>query len=89
MLQDKIRQRAFEQQGEGLSRRNLVFTASRQIAADSAKDVGALLRAEATGDFLLQLGHADVVLALIIGERHLGIGQEPEAFGLVVQQPLE
>ena len=89
MLQDKIRQRAFEKQVECLGRRNLVFTASRQIAADTAKDVGALLRAEAAGDFLLQLGHADVVLALIIGERHLGIGQEAEGLGLVVQQPFE
>ena len=89
MLQDKIRQLAFEKQGERLGCRNLVFTASRQIAADSAKDVGTLLRAEAAGDFLLQLGHADIVLALIIGERYLGVGEEPEGFGLVVQQPLE
>ena len=89
MLQDKIRQLAFEKQDESLSRRNLVFTLSRQIAADTTKDVGALLRAEAAGDFLLKLGHANVVFALIIGERHLGIGQEPEGFGLVVQQPLE
>ena len=89
MLQDKIRQLALEKQSESLGCRHLVFAASRQIAADTAKDVGALLRAEAAGDFLLQLGHADVVLALIIGERHLGVGQEPEGFGFVVQQPLE
>ena len=89
MLQNKTRQLAFEKRGESLGRRNLVFAASRQIAADTAKDVGAFLRAETAGDFLLKLGHADVVFALIIGERHCGIGQEPEGFGLVVQQPFE
>lgn len=89
MREDKIRQLAFEKQGECLGRRNLVFTASRQMAADSAKDVGALLRAEEVGDFLQQFGHADVVLTLIMGERHLHLGEEPEGFGLIVQQPLE
>jgi hypothetical protein len=66
----------------------LAFTTSRQIAANTAKVVGALLQAETAGDFLLQLGHTDVVLALIFGERHLGIVHEPERFGLVAQQPL-
>lgn len=46
--------------------RNLVFAASRQIAADTAKTVGAFLQVETAGDFPLKLGHADVVFALII-----------------------
>lgn len=89
MLQDKIRQLAFEKQGERLGRRHFVFTASRHITADKAKHVDALLRAEIAGDFLLQLGHADVVLALTVDESHRCMGQEPEGFGLVIQQPLE
>jgi hypothetical protein len=42
------------------------------------------LRVETTVDFLLQLGHANVVLTLITVELHLCFGQKPEGLGLVV-----
>ncbi len=39
-----------------------------QIAADTTEDLSALEGAEAAGDFLLDLGHTEVIFTLIVGE---------------------
>jgi len=49
----------------------MVFATSRKITANQAKCLRAFQWAEAPRYFLLHLGHADIILALIIGERHL------------------
>ena len=47
-----------------------MFAARGQIITDAAEGFGALHKTESTGDLLLKLGHPDVVLAEIVGERH-------------------
>jgi hypothetical protein len=37
----------------------------------------------------MNLGHADVILTPIIGERHLGIGHKAQGFGFIVAQSLQ
>ena len=44
-----------------------LFVQRRQVAADAAKELSALRRTEASGDFLLDFDHADVALGLGIG----------------------
>ncbi len=42
--------------------------------------------AEAAGDFLFGLGHADVALGAVVGERHVGVAGEAEHFGFVFEE---
>ena len=53
-----------------------MFSAGREIAPDPAEDLGPFERPKAARDFLLDLGHADVVFALIVGEWHERVGEE-------------
>lgn len=50
----------------------------------TAKNIGALLRAEAVRYFLMEFGHANVVFTLIIAERHVGVSHKPQGFGFLV-----
>ena len=61
-----------------------MLVAGGQVTADSAKDASALEGSETSGDLLLYFGHADVVFALIVRERHTGIGQETQCFDFKV-----
>ena len=40
--------------------------------------MGAVPGAKGAGDFLLHFHHPDIPLGLVVGERHVGIGEEPE-----------
>ena len=55
---------------------------------DDGKIAGALGRSEPAGDFLPQFHHAGVPLGLIIGERNIEVGQEPQdvSFAIVEAQ---
>ena len=44
--------------------------------------------AEAAGDFLLDLGHSDVALGAVVGERDVGFAGEAERLGFVFDQRL-
>lgn len=70
---DEVGERAGEKRGESFGRCNAVLVAGGQVTADSTKDPGAFEGAETAGDLLLYFGHPDVVLALIIRERHTRI----------------
>ncbi len=73
-----------EKWGESKGGGDALFAAGREIAADSAKHVGALLRAEAAGDFLLDFGHADIVFTLIVRKGCPGLGHEAQSLVLEV-----
>ena len=57
-----------------------MLSAGRNVTAYAAKDLSALKRSEATRDLLLDLGHADVVFPLVVGEGHELVGHEPQSF---------
>src|SRR5271166_1512283 len=75
----------------GVSHEALDDTPSSFVGgSDEGSDHGEILRpldrAKAAGDFLLELHHAAVTLSLVIGERHLRIGQEAQRGSFVVTQ---
>jgi hypothetical protein len=45
--------------------------------------VGPSFSTETAGDFLFELHHAKVAFGLIVGEGHVGVGQEPQGVVLV------
>jgi hypothetical protein len=53
-----------------------MFTTSDKISPDPTKDKSTLTGAKAAGDFLLDFGHAQVIFALVIGERDISILHE-------------
>ena len=66
-----------------------MFSAGREIASYAAEDLGAFERAKATRDFLLHLGHANIVFALIVGEWHERVGQESQSLAFELAQTLQ
>jgi hypothetical protein len=66
-----------------------MFSAGREIAADQAEDLGPFERPKAARDFLLDLGHADVVFALIVGEWHERVGQESQSLDFELAETLK
>ena len=59
---------------------------SSQIGADGAKGIETCLGAEAAGDFLFDLGHADRLLGDVVGERDVVIDREaPDIVGMNAQ----
>ena len=61
-----------------------MLVAGGQVTADAAKDASTVKGAETAGDLLLDFGHADVVFALVIGERDTRIGQEAQCLDFEV-----
>ena len=59
-----------------------------QVAGDAAVGGGVAGGAEAAGDFLFDLGHAEVALGAVIGERHIGVAGEAEYFGFILDEGL-
>ncbi len=63
-----------------------MLSAGRNVTAYAAKDLSALKRPEATSDLLLDLGHTDVVFALVVGEGHELAGHEPQSFSFKIAE---
>ena len=55
-----------------------LFAASGKITANPGKHLRPQQGAEAAGDLLFHLAHAEVLLALIVGERDVGVDQESQ-----------
>lgn len=55
-----------------------LFAQRREIRADSAEGLGTVGGAKSTGDFLLELGYANVALGLVVVEKDLRTRQEPQ-----------
>jgi hypothetical protein len=53
-----------------------MFTTSDKIGPDPTKDERGLIGTKAAGYFLLDFGHAQVILALVIGERDINVLHE-------------
>ena len=56
------------------------------VAADAAEGAGTLLSAEAAGDLLLHLEHADILLGQIIVERHPKVVHEAQRLTTILSQ---
>ena len=61
---------------------------SLQIAGDAAVGLGDLGLAEAAGDFLLHLAHAQIPLGAVIGEWDIGVPGKKQHGTLVLLQGL-
>lgn len=61
-----------------------LLAAGGEIAANAGKDLSPGQGAEATGDLLLDLDHADILFALVVGERDRGIDEEGEDRQVIV-----
>ena len=83
---DKIGKFSGKKQLERLRRQNVLLLAGQEIAAHATEDLGAFERTKATGDFLLHLGHSNIVLALVVGKGNEGICHEPKDLILEVPQ---
>jgi len=64
---DEIRMLALEQQRQYFSGRHALLAASWHVAANSTEDLCPFHGTETAGDFLQYLGHAQIILALIVG----------------------
>ena len=63
-----------------------LFTQSREVGANDGEILGACNGAKATGDFLLEFGHADIAFGLIIVEWHAQIGEKAQHVVRVLSQ---
>jgi len=66
-----------------------LLAAGGEIASDAGEALGAFESSEATGNLLFHLDHADVLLALVVGEGHVGVEQEGEDAKVVVLEAVE
>lgn len=66
-----------------------MFSGGREIAPDPTEHVGSKGRPKASRDFLLDLGHADVVLGKIVRKRDVFVRREPEYIVLEVYEPFK
>src|SRR6266571_791512 len=66
-----------------------LFAASAQVTANATEDLRSSQRAKASGDFLTHLDHADVLLALVVGEGHAFIQQEGQNAPIKILQPIQ
>jgi hypothetical protein len=73
--------------GEGLDHVPAVLFGGRDEGADGGEVVRALIAAEAAGDFLFDLGHAQVAFDVIVGERQGGIMEEAQDILLAQENP--
>jgi len=63
-----------------------VLARGGNVAADRQEALGALRGAPAAGDLLLELDHSDVLLGLVVFERHPEVVGEAKHVGLVALQ---
>ena len=66
-----------------------LLAAGGEIAADACEALGTFESSEATGHLLFHLDHADVLLALVVGEGDIGIKQEGEDAKVVVLEAVD
>ena len=75
-----------ESQGKGEEQIGALLVKRGEIGANDAESIEACLGAEAAGDFLFDLGHADRLLGDVVGERDVVIGHEaPDIVGMKAQ----
>jgi len=55
-------------QSEGMKEIGALFVQGGEVGTDGAEGVGTVLGSESAGDFLFDLGHANVLLGKVIGE---------------------
>ena len=73
----------------GLPKISILFAAGGEVATNPGKHLSTGQSAEATRDFLLHLDHADVLLALVVGEGHVGVQEEGQHTQIVILQAVE
>ena len=66
-----------------------MFSAGGEVAPHPAEDLSSFERPKAARDFLLYLGHADVVFALIVGEWHEWVDEESQSLDFEVAETLQ
>src|SRR5437016_4128160 len=66
-----------------------LFTAGAQVTTNATEYLRSSQRAEAPGDFLAHLDHADALLALVIGKGHPFIPQERQNGPVKILQPIQ
>jgi len=71
---------------QGVEEREAVLGGGGQVAADGAELPGAGHGAQAAGDFLPELDHADVALAAVVIRWRAEIAGEPQVVVLAVDQ---
>ncbi len=77
---------AGERVSQGIKERSRLLAQGGEVGADGAERVETVLAAEAARDFLLELGHADVALGLVIRKWHPMIGNKaPDLVGMLFQ----
>src|SRR5262249_23136961 len=74
---------ATESSGQGGEDGKPLLAEGRDVAADGAEAVDGGQGAEAAGDLLADLHHAEVTLSLVVVERDAAIGHEGEGLGLM------
>lgn len=79
----KITDKGVRRLGEGLEDIPPLFSGRGEDGAEDGKGLGAGVSAETAGDFLFELHHPQVTFGLIVGEGHVGVGQEPQGVVLV------
>ena len=66
-----------------------MFAGGGEVAADAGEVFRALHGAEAAGDFLAHLEHADIAFGLVVGERRAQVVQEGQHGGLVAFEAVQ
>ena len=72
--------------GEGVEKVPALLAGGGEDGAEDSEGLGSGFGPEATGDFLLHFHHADILLSLIVSERHGGMGQKTEHVRFVILQ---
>jgi len=66
-----------------------LFTAGAQVTTNATEHLRSEQRAEAPGDFLAHLDHADVLLAPVVGKGHAFIPQEGQDGPIKILQSIQ
>jgi hypothetical protein len=68
---------------------NVLFSQRREIATNAAEHGNSWLGAEAAGDLLLHLDHAQVSFGLVVVKRHRKIMEEPKHLPLSLRETIQ
>ena len=79
---------ALECHDQGLIGIDGLLAQGGEVGANGGERLGAIFAAEAAGDFLLELRHADVAFGLVVVEGHAQVGDEAQdLIAVLVQAP--